>query len=248
MIDPRLKLIDKKLEKVESIILFGSGKGGVGKSIISSAISYILSSRGESVAYIDLDFYGSAGSNLFTINSQIRGCRGGIELPVSDGVKVISTGYFLSDNPFPLMGKDKLDLLLDLFSAIDFGSLDFMIIDLPPGMGDEITFTQRMFKDKVSVALVTVSSEMSLTVVERLIKYISAERINLLGVIVNMVNLFRNYRLEELKDRLQTRILGMVSYHPEIELFRTIKEKLENTPSFKNELEEVVENILECFR
>jgi len=244
MFDPRISLLGKKLKNVESIVLFGSGKGGVGKSMISSATSYILSERGYDVAYLDLDFHGPAGQNLFPVNIQVRGGREGVELPVSDGVRVMSIGYFLGDNPFPLGGREKIDLLIDFFSILNLGKLNSMIIDLPPGMGDELTFTQRIFRDRVSIVVVTTDSELSLDVVERLVKYIKIEKINFLGIVVNMINLFREYNPKQIEQRLQGEILGAISYHPRLEEFKTIKSKLENVHEFRREIEHIVDGLI----
>jgi len=244
MFDPRISLLGKKLKNVKNIVLFGSGKGGVGKSMISSATSYILSERGYDVAYLDLDFHGPAGQNLFPVNIQVRGGREGLELPVSNGVRVMSIGYFLGDNPFPLGGKEKIDLLIDFFSILNVGKLDSMIIDLPPGMGDELTFTQRIFRDRVSIAVVTTDSELSLDVVERLIKYIKTEKINFLGIIVNMINLFREYNPKQIEQRLRGEILGAISYHLRLEEFKTIRSKLENVREFRREIEHIVDGLI----
>ncbi|MCL7389295.1 MAG: P-loop NTPase [Thaumarchaeota archaeon] len=244
MLDPRISLLRKKLENVKSIVLFGSGKGGVGKSVISSATSYILSERGYDVAYLDLDFHGPAGQSLFPVDIQFKGGREGVELPISDGVRVMSIGYFLGDNPFPLAGREKIDLLIDFFSILNIGKLDSIIIDLPPGMGDELTFTQRVFRDRVSIVAVTMDSELSLNVAEKLMKYIKTEKINFLGIIVNMVNLFREYNPKQIEKRLRGEVLGAVSYHPRLEEFKTIKSKLENVHEFRREIEHVVDDLL----
>lgn len=244
MFDPRISLLEKKFKNVENIVLFGSGKGGVGKSIISSATSYILSGKGYDVAYIDLDLYGPAGQNLFPVNIQFRGGREGLELPISNGVRVMSIGYFLGDNPFPIAGRYKIDLLADFFSILNIGGLNFIVIDLPPGMGDELTFTQRILKDRISIVVVVTNSELSLNVVERLIKYVRAEETNLLGIIVNMVNLFGKYDLKQIEEKLQAEILGTVSYYPKLEEFKTIKDKLESIYEFRKELESIVDKLL----
>ncbi|MEM3397787.1 MAG: P-loop NTPase [Nitrososphaerota archaeon] len=244
MLDPRFSLLEKKFKNIENIVLFSSGKGGVGKSIISSATSYILSERGYDVAYIDLDFHGPAGQSLFPVDIQFKGGKEGLELPTSNGVRVISVGYFLGDNPFPLSGRDKIDLLADFFSILSLGELDFTIIDLPPGMGDELTFTQRILKEKISIAMVTTNSELSLNVVERLIKYAKTEGLRLLGIIVNMADLFKRYGLKQIEEKLQVDILGKVSYYPKLEEFKTIKDKLENIHEFRKEIENIVGGIL----
>jgi ATP-binding protein involved in chromosome partitioning len=244
MFDPRLSLLEKRSEHIKNIILIGSGKGGVGKSIISSATSYILSLKGYDVAYLDLDFYGPAGQNMFPVNVQFRGGRSGMELPISDGVRVMSIGYFLGDSPFPLSGKDKIDILVDFFSILNLGQLDFMVIDLPPGMGDELTFTQRIFRDKVSIVVITIDSELSLNVAERLVRYIKIEKINFLGIVVNMINLFREYNPKQIEQRLQGEILGAISYHPRLEEFKTIKSKLENVHEFRREIEHIVDGLI----
>ncbi|MCS7121686.1 MAG: P-loop NTPase [Archaeoglobaceae archaeon] len=243
MIDLRLKVLERKLEKVENVVMVGSGKGGVGKSIFSSAISYTLSKKGYDVAYVDLDFYGPAAPNLFPIERPMKGGRDGLELPTSNGVKVVSIGYLL-DGPLPLKGKDKVDLLIDLLSTLNLGSLNFMILDLPPGLGDEFTFTKRLFQDRVKIVLVTLNSEMSLNVVEKLAKYVKIEKLNLLGIVVNMADLFKEYRLDQLKSRLNGEILGTISYHSKLDYFRSIEEKLKNLPDFAREINSITERIL----
>lgn len=244
IVDPRMKLIERKLRNVRSVIMFGSGKGGVGRSTISSAISYVLSTKGYDVAYVDLDFYGPAALTLFPLSEPIRGSKRGLELPRLDGVKVISIGYMLRDNPFPLMGKDKVDVLKDFFSILSFDALDFMIVDLPAGMGDELTLTHRLFGNKASVILVTLNSEMSLSVVERMSRYVKIEGLRLLGTVVNMADLFKEYTLEQLKDRLGGDIVGTISYHAEIGRFRTVKERLRNVPKFNEEISFIAESIV----
>lgn len=246
--DPRISLIKKRFRDIGWVLLFGSGKGGVGKSLISSAIAYILSKRGYRTGYLDLDLHGPAGPILFPVEERLRGGKRGLAPPVSNGVKVMSVGLFLSENPLPLMGKDKPDLLLDLLSTVDWGETDYLIMDLPPGMGDELTLTQRLCGEKACLILLTTASELSLNVVKRLAEYARIERISTPGVIVNMVGAFGDLEAEEIAKRLKMDLLAKISYHPKLDRFMSIREKLENVEEFKGEIEEAARSLLRYVR
>lgn len=240
--DPRISLAKMRLDKVGVVILFGSGKGGVGKSLISAAVAHTLSSRGHETAYLDLDIHGPTAPLLFPANPPIRGGREGLIPPVSHGVKVMSVGLFLSENPLPLSGRDKPELVLDLLSAVEWGRLNYLVVDLPPGMGDELVLTRRICGEKARLVLLTTNSSLALNVVKRLRRYAEAEKLKTLGVIVNMLGLFKEE--EKIAESLGLRLLGTISFYPELERFQSIKEKLESVEGFRREVENAAENLV----
>ncbi len=244
MIDPRIEMMKARTSRIENIVLFVSGKGGVGKSLLSSAVSYILSERGYETAYLDLDFHGPSGQNLFHLDKLMEGGKSGLKTALSGKVKVASIGYMVKDNPLPLSGVDRMEVLLDFFSILDFGELDFLIVDLPPGMGEETIFLQRMFREKLSAVVVTLNSQMSLTTVKRVVNYLKVQKIGIIGAVVNMSNLFGKYEPEQVSRELGIEVIGSITYHPEVEQYKTIKDKLEKTPRFMFEIERLVEKML----
>lgn len=244
MIDPRIEMIKHKISKIKNILLFISGKGGVGKSLISSAVSYALSEKGYGTAYLDLDLHGPSGQNLFPLDTLMEGGKDGLKTALSGKVKVASIGYMVKDNPLPLSGLDRMDILLDFFSILDLGELEFLVVDLPPGMGEETIFLQRMFREKLSAIVVTLNSRMSFSTVKRVVNYLKTQKINIIGAVVNMSDLFGRYNPEHVTREIGVEIIGSITYHPEIEEYKTIKDKLRNTPRFMSEIEELVEKIL----
>ncbi|MET3197012.1 Mrp/NBP35 family ATP-binding protein [Bacillus sp. OAE603] len=129
-----LSLLDNK--KVEFIAI-ASGKGGVGKSTVSVNLAVALARIGKKVGIIDADIYGFSVPDMMGITSRpvIRGER---IIPVDRfGVKVISMGFFVEDNsPIiwrgPMLGK----MLQQFFTEVEWGDLDYLLLDLPPGTGD----------------------------------------------------------------------------------------------------------------
>lgn len=129
-----LSLLDNK--KVEFIAI-ASGKGGVGKSTVSVNLAVSLARIGKKVGIIDADIYGFSVPDMMGITTRpvIRGER---IIPVDRfGVKVISMGFFVEDNsPIiwrgPMLGK----MLQQFFTEVEWGDLDYLLLDLPPGTGD----------------------------------------------------------------------------------------------------------------
>lgn len=131
------------LPKVRNIVAVASGKGGVGKSTIASNLAVALSKQGAKVGLIDADIYGPSAPIMFDVVDErpvIRNVDGrNLLVPVeSYGVKIMSIGFFIENQAQAVVwrGPMAVKALNQLISDVDWGELDYMIIDLPPGTGD----------------------------------------------------------------------------------------------------------------
>ena len=130
-----------RLDKVKHKIMVLSGKGGVGKSTVAACLAVALAREGMKVALLDVDFHGPSQPTLFGVADQrLGGTEAGLQ-PISvAGVKLVSVGLLLEnpDDAVILRGPAKIGLLGQLFEEVDWGDdLDYLILDFPPGTGDE---------------------------------------------------------------------------------------------------------------
>lgn len=187
--DIRVPLIKERLKKIEKVLIICSGKGGVGKSTLSAGIAYLLSLDGYNVGILDLDLHGPSilrilGYNVS--NLELRIAKEGIEPIQFEGIKIASLSIFVEDRGIPLRGDYKSKVILDLLAYFNWNKLDFLIIDMPPGTGDELILTTRFTKDKCYAILIGVGDELCLTTLSRLVQIIKDLGVKILGIVHNM--------------------------------------------------------------
>ncbi|HME19437.1 MAG TPA: P-loop NTPase, partial [Nitrososphaerales archaeon] len=125
----------KRLGKIGKVILVGSGKGGVGKSLVACGLGLKLSEAGYRTGILDIDLHGASVPNYLGVRPPVSSGAGGVVPKESGKVKVMSVALFTGDNPVPVRGGGKEGLITDLFALTDWGSLDFLVVDLPPSTG-----------------------------------------------------------------------------------------------------------------
>ena len=153
------------IPNVKNVIAVGSGKGGVGKSTMAAAIAYGLQAYGSSVGLMDADVYGPSIPHLVGASGRpmARGER--IQPIEADGLKLMSMGFLLDPDKAVIMRGPMLHGIMQQFlHQVDWGELDYLVIDLPPGTSDaQLTLAQAV---PVSGAvLVTTPQEVSLTAI-----------------------------------------------------------------------------------
>ena len=175
------------LPKVKHIIAIASGKGGVGKSTVASNISCGLKHKGFNVGLLDLDIYGPSLPIILGINQQPEMTKDNRLVPLDRyGMKVMSFG-FISGNDTPVIWRGPLvsRMTEQFFKDVDWGELDFLILDLPPGTGDvQLTLTQKL---RISGAIiVTTPQDIALSDVRKGADMFEKVKTPILGVIENM--------------------------------------------------------------
>lgn len=213
--DPRLSVIGERLEEVARIIVVCSGKGGVGKSLIASLTSLLSSRSGLRVGLLDLDFHGPSCHIILGARKASPLEDRGLVPPTVAGVRLMSLAFFAGDKPIPLRGADVTNALLELLAITRWGRLDLLIVDSPPGMGEEILDVARILR-RAEALLVTTPSPLSLSTVSRLVQLLKSLRTPIVGVLENMRREEEGEVAREAR-RWGVRYLGWLPYDPEIE-------------------------------
>jgi len=176
----------KRVDRFGKVILVGSGKGGVGKSFVACAIALLLSEKGYRTGILDIDIHGASVPNYLEVRPPLKSTQDGLEPKESNGVKVMSVALLAGDNPVPMRGNEKQDLITQFLALTNWGPLDYLVVDLPPSTGDELLSAFNLFAGKSSLILVTTPSPNAVGVVSRLRRLAKTENVPVEGVVVNM--------------------------------------------------------------
>ncbi len=176
----------RRLSKIRRVILVGSGKGGVGKSLVACGLAIALARSGARTGILDLDVHGASAPEYLKVRPPLKSGAEGIEPGRYAGLEVMSTGLFTGSRPVPLRGDEKESLIPQMFALTNWGSLDYLVVDLPPSIGEELLSALRLFGGNCSLILVTTPSRLALEVVSRLGAFARGEGVAVEGVVVNM--------------------------------------------------------------
>jgi ATP-binding protein involved in chromosome partitioning len=185
---------NQPLSNIRNIIVVASGKGGVGKSTVSANLAIGLAKRGAKVGLIDADIYGPSIPIMFGLETerpnatQTADGKTRIDPIEKFGIKLLSIGFFTDPNqPIPWRGPMASNAVKQLFNDADWGELDYLVVDLPPGTGDiHITLTQNY--PVAGAVIVTTPQNVALADAKKGIGMFLMDSINvpILGIIENM--------------------------------------------------------------
>ncbi len=175
-----------RLRRIGRVVLVGSGKGGVGKSTVACSLALTLAETNLRTGLLDLDIHGASVPGYLGIGPPVVSGREGLMPKMRRRLKVMSVGFFTGDNPVPMRGGDKAEMISQLFGLTDWGDLDYLVVDLPPSMGDELLASIGLFGEKSILLLVTTPSPASVEVVSRMGRLARDEGVPILGTVVNM--------------------------------------------------------------
>lgn len=177
----------QEIPGVQYIVAVASGKGGVGKSTVATNLAAALSSVGKRVGLLDADVYGPSIPLMLGIDERPEVTAEKKLLPVTKyGLKVISTGFLVSEGQAVVWRGPMLDkLLTEFLRNVEWGELDVLLIDLPPGTGDaQLTMVQKT--PLSGGVVVTTPQDVALLDVRRGVKMFTEANVRVLGVIENM--------------------------------------------------------------
>lgn len=237
--DPRVSIIDKRLENVKSIIAIGSGKGGVGKSTFSSLLSLFLNKKGYKVGLLDLDIYGPSTHIILNAKDKNPEEEYGLKPIDINGIDFMSIIYFTQNKPLIMRGKELTDTILEMFTIIRWDNLDYLIIDMPPGMGEVLLDLLKFIKN-LQFIVITNPTKIAMETVEKLIKFLKESNHPILGLVENMKNKNGNFVKEKCKE-MNIKYLGHISFYENLEDYYGIPEKLIN-PNIDKEINQIVSN------
>ena len=206
---------------VKKVIAILSGKGGVGKSFITSYLAVSLHRRGYNVGILDADVTGPSIPKAFGITDKAVG-EDGIIYPLESktGIKVISANCLLEDESEPIIWRGVLlgNLVKQFYEDVLWEDLDYLLIDMPPGTGDIALTTFQMIPID-ELIIVTSPQDLVSLVVTKAIKMARMMNINVLGVVENMsylkcpdcgkkISVFGESHLDEFASKLDFKVLG----------------------------------------
>jgi ATP-binding protein involved in chromosome partitioning len=213
--EPRTSVIEKRLKHIHRIIAVASGKGGVGKSMVASNLALHLAQKGHQVGLLDLDLYGPSCHIILGVKHQFPKEEKGIIPPKVQGISFMSIVYFTEEKPAPFRGIDISNIILELLAITQWGSLDFLIIDMPPGIGDETLDVIRYMKNS-EFLVVTTPSKVAMGAVQKLLTILIELKKPILGVLENMTMNDSSY-IEQQVRRFPIRFLGKIHFENTLE-------------------------------
>lgn len=221
MVDPRMAIIEERLKETSNIIAVSSGKGGVGKSIIASTLALTLAQKEYEVGLFDLDFTSPSTHVILGVEGLKPREEKGIIPPQVHGLKYMSIIYYSGEHALPLRGAGVSNALIELLAITRWGALDFLVVDMPPGISDATLDIIRLVK-RIKFLVITTPSQLAFETVTKLASLLTELGIPIIGVIENM----------KMKDSsfIQQRVEGKG-----IDFWREIP--------FDNNLEEAIGNV-----
>ena len=222
------EMIRSTLEKIKCKLFIMSGKGGVGKSSVSVNVAAALAEKGYKVGILDVDIHGPSVPTLLGISGQLEMDRGSLVVPkkYNDNLFVVSMESLLKDPDQAVLwrGPMKTSAIRQFISDVQWGELDFLVIDSPPGTGDEPMTVLKTVPESLCV-VVTTPQEVSLSDVRKSINFLQYAKANVLGVVENMsglicphchgsIDLFKKGGGKDLAEKYGLNFLGQIPLDP----------------------------------
>ncbi len=230
--DLKIQLQDRQISSTLGRIRFKlfvmSGKGGVGKSSVSVNIAAALAAKGYKVGLIDVDIHGPSVPRLLGLKGQLETDKGSQVKPkrYNDNLHVVSMESLLLDPDQAVLwrGPMKTSAIRQFISDVHWGELDFLVVDSPPGTGDEPMTVLKLIPEALAV-VVTTPQEVSLADVRKAINFLQYAQANILGVVENMsglacphcgkdIDLFKKGGGKDLADQYGLDFLGAIPLDP----------------------------------
>ena len=227
----RPMVLNPELSSVKHVVVVMSGKGGVGKTTVAVNVAVALAMRGKKVGILDADLHGPNVPRMMGVEGErILANENGKMVPVETkyGVKVASIGFLLEDQSTPVIwrGPLKTGAIKQLLGEVEWGDLDYLIIDLPPGTGDEPLSVAQQVPRSDGAIVVTTPQEVSLLDVRKAINFARSLKMEVLGVVENMsglicphcgkeIDLFKKGGGKKVAEEMGVPFLGEIPIEPD---------------------------------
>ncbi len=244
MSDPRIAIIGERLKDISRIIAVSGGKGGVGKSLIASLLAVTLARKDYRVGLFDLDFTSPSTHIILNVGKLFPEEKNGIIPPRVHGLQYMSIVYYSGEYASPLRGADISNALIELLAITRWDTLDFLIVDMPPGISDATLDIVRLMK-RIGFLVITTPSQLAFETVRKLTILLSDLKVPIIGVIENMRMKESDLVQQQVAD-LNMEFLGGINFDIHLEEAIGDVEKLVHT-EFGRELKNIVEGTDEIF-
>ncbi len=224
--------ITRSLGKIKNKILVMSGKGGVGKSTVSVNLALGLARKGHKVGLMDVDLHGPDVIRMLNITGKLEAPKdpNGLVAPLqyNDNLKVVSLEYMMKDRDEAIIwrGPLKIQAIRQFVADMDWGELDYLVIDAPPGTGDEpLSVAQTI--PLVKALVVTTPQKVALADVRKSLNFCRTVEVEVVGIVENMsgfvcpecnarVDIFKTGGGEEIARDFDLPFLGAVPMDPKV--------------------------------
>lgn len=227
---PDRQAVRERMARVAHKVLVLSGKGGVGKSTVAVNLAVALMLEGKRVGLMDCDIHGPSVPKMLRLEGAPVGKGAEGLLPVElGGLKVMSIGFFLEnrDDAVIWRGPMKYSAIRQFLADVEWGELDYLVIDLPPGTGDEPLSLIQLIEHPDGAVIVTTPQDVSTADVRRSIGFCRSLKLPVLGVVENMsgfvcphcgttTDIFKTGGGERMAREMGVPFLGRISIDPAI--------------------------------
>jgi ATP-binding protein involved in chromosome partitioning len=223
--------VKARMEKVKHKIMVMSGKGGVGKTTVAANLAFALGMRGLDVGLMDADIHGPDIPKILGIEDKRPEVSENKMLPISvtPRLKAMSIGFLLPDRDSAIIwrGPMKMNAIRQFLSDVDWGELDYMVVDLPPGTGDEPLSVAQLIKNIDGAIVVTTPQDLALLDSRKAVNFSGVLKVPVIGIIENMsgfvcpycgkeINIFKYGGGERSARELGVPFLGRVPFDPKM--------------------------------
>ena len=223
--------IKTRMSKIKHKIAVISGKGGVGKSLVTVNLAAFLAKNGKKVGIFDADLTGPCVPKMLGLKgNRLDSGPAGIgptEGPL--GIKTVSMDFLLptDDSPVIWRGPLKMGAIRQFLGEVNWGPLDYLLVDLPPGTGEESLRILQLLPEMDGVVIVTIPSEVSQAVVKKAVTFARKMNVPILGIVENMagmicphcgqmIEVFSKGGGEKVSDEMNVDLLGSIPLDPRI--------------------------------
>jgi len=208
-----------------------SGKGGVGKSTVAVNLAVSLALAGKKVGLLDIDIHGPSIPKILNLEGKTIQAVGDVILPVEmvENLKVMSIGFLLrgSSDAVIWRGPMKYQMIKQFLKDVQWGILDFLIVDSPPGTGDEPLSVVQLLENADGAIIVTTPQEVALSDVRKCISFCRSLNLTVIGVLENMsgfvcpkcgerTDIFKSGGGEIMANEMHVPFLGRIPLDPQI--------------------------------
>lgn len=217
------------MNRIKRKIVVLSGKGGVGKSTVAVNLAYALAASGAEVGLLDVDIHGPSAPKMLKLDGMTLASDGKQIIPVTVGnLKVVSLAFLLQnpDDAVIWRGPMKLGVIRQFLSDVNWGDLDYLVVDTPPGTGDEPLTICQLLNDAGAV-IVTTPQEVAAADVRKSVNFCKQLELNVLGVVENMsgfvcpkcgevTEIFAGGAGQKIAEQFQIPFLGKIPIDPTV--------------------------------
>jgi len=256
--------LNESLGKIKHVVIVMSGKGGVGKSTVSSNLAMALSMKGYQTGIMDIDITGPNIPKMFDIEDEKLDVVDEKLIPVMvpPSLKVMSMAFLLPNKEDPVCwrGPVKMTAIRQFIEDVEWGDLDYLVVDMPPGTGDEALSIIQLIPKADGMVIVTTPQDVALLDSKKSLVFSAQANIPIIGIVENMsgfvcphcgkqTDIFKSGGGEATAEQYDVQFLGKVPIEPKIVLSGdngmpiVLDDSTESSKAFKSIVDKIIKTV-----